>query len=224
MTWGNFKILVKNKVQFEGEEEVDLESIAVGSDAETRIQHYLDVFLMVTREHYKRRLALTLTSFVSSQEVDLRTACPTGFIVYEPTIIWINGKKIEKVSVDIMQDEAVTPTQTAGEPNSWADMKDWIVEFDKPLGADYGSSYIEGYYLPAAYTADNNVVNLTADKIDIAAKFIAAGLMEGVVSSDSGLQRLKRYEAISRPNMGKQGGSNVARKMRGGVRGGRKGW
>lgn len=195
MNWGELKTLVKDRLRFDNEANVDLTTITVGSTFDTRCALYLQSFMEYTYAQYADRATLTLAT--NDREVNLLDAAKCSSAIWYPRLVWVNGNFLYESSVNDLLNLDYSASLTAGVPVAWAKGNHGYIMFNVPCASGYSSSRVSGFCYHAALSADNVSILLPNRAMDPLAAWICASMRGPVVSSEASMVRLERDDKES---------------------------
>lgn len=154
-----------------------------------RLALYLRQFSVETLSLFEPKVALTLAE--DDWNVDLSNPAKCAKDIYTPWKTWLEGVEVKRRSS--FESLRVHPDAVKGIPYQFAQIGPSRIHFQVPLAGNY-QGFVQGWAKHPAITADNNVVQLSDDRIELFSRYVAAMMREDVASDEIGILRLQRLD------------------------------
>lgn len=192
MTWAELKLLVNNRLKFDGASSEDLANTTLMSAFDLRAKLSLQEFVRETYYIFEDRAALTLAT--NDRTISLLDPAKSAKSIYTVYQVWVNNLLLQNLSPRDMQTLSAEASVATGTPSYWAQYQDGQVTFDKKCTSGFSNSYVSGWAKHPDISSDSQVLSIMDWHGSILAAYIAAEFARPVVSSAGGLNRLQMYD------------------------------
>lgn len=209
MTWAEQKLLIVNRLKFDGASSHDLNSTAISSAFDLRAKIAVQEFVRETFYIYEDRAALTLA--LNDRIVNLLDGAKCAKPIFNPRLVWVNNAKLSIMSPDHQELLYASATVSTGAPTTWCMPQEGIIKFENKCAAGYADSYVSGWAKHPDISADNQALAVNDWHANMLAAYVAAQFATPVVSSQAGVNRLQMYDKEAYDGMVQLKAANLAR-------------
>lgn len=160
-----------------------------GSTGDKRLQMWFGMAVKDIREFFVPEMSVAATSGIRT----LTLADSNGRKMYEPVAdgVYLNGllTKVPISKINEFRQQFVGSTDV---PRYWSQVRDYEIMFDTAYGSS-ATYKLRGWADHDVISANNTVINLGDEKIDLVATYMAAQVAEKSVSDAVGMGRLQIY-------------------------------
>lgn len=195
MTWAEFKILVKDRLQYDGQSDVDLNNLGIASVFNLRALVYLQTCVQESYALYADRATLTLAA--ADKTVNTLDIAKCSQPIWQVGKVWINSIALAVASMSDLDLLASAAAPAQGTPIYFSVIGDGKIFFDKPCTAGLTNCFASGWRLHSTISSDSQVMEFPDSIAPAFADYVAAQLSKAVVADQLGLNRLQMYSESS---------------------------
>ena len=192
MTWAELKLLVKNRLQFDGVSQQDINNTAIASAFDLRAILYLQSFMRDTYYIYEDRAALTLAT--NDRILNLLDPAKSAKAIYHPRKVWVNSSELQLYSISDQEQMYSSAVVATGTPTTWASAQEGQIQFEVKCTSGFSNSFVSGWAKHPTISSDSQSLSVLDWDGLICSAYIAAAFAQPVVSSNAGLNRLQMYD------------------------------